>query len=173
MHGTEQMVMFVQQRFRQRLVQLGITFWGITCLGTIPVFAGGQNVPSAPTPKIAPSIASGQKTQPAPAARGPQAAGQKPAASAPAEDETEALGLAVNSAQNDPQVLIKNLENFLIRFPQSQRREQVLRTIYKQALQANDPRTAAIYAEKLLEIHPDDPSLLSVLVDLLERDSNP
>jgi thiol-disulfide isomerase/thioredoxin len=40
-------------------------------------------------------------------------------------------------------------------------------------MQANEPRTAAIYAEKLLETHPDDPGLLSALVELLERESNP
>jgi len=153
-------------------LQLGITFWGITCLGTIPVFAGGQNGPSAPTPKIAPANASGQKTPPAPAPAGAPAAKQKPPASTPAEDESEALGRAVNSAQSDPQALIKNLENFLTRFPQSQRREQVLRTIYDQALKANDPHTAATYAGKLLEIHPDDPGLLSTLVDLSYREGN-
>lgn len=98
--------------------------------------------------------------------------GHAPASPAPAEDETEALDQAVNSAQSDPQALIKNLENFLIRFPQSQRREQVLRTIFKQALEANEPRMAATYAEKLLETHPDDPSLLSALVDLLDRESD-
>jgi len=113
-----------------------------------------------------------QKTQPAPAAGGAPAAAQKPPSSSPAEDETEALDKAVNSAQSDPQALIKNLEYFLSRFPQSKRREQVLRTIFKEALEANEPRTAASYAEKLLETHPDDPSLLSALVDLLERESN-
>jgi thiol-disulfide isomerase/thioredoxin len=144
----------------------------MTFIGIIPVFAGRQNIQTTPAPNVAPAHTSEQKTQPAPAAGGVQAVGQKPASSVPAEDETEALDQAVNSAQSDPQVLIKNLENFLIRFPQSQRREQVLRTIFKQALQANDPRTAVTYAEKLLEAHPDDPGLLSALVDLLDRESN-
>ena len=167
------MARFVQPSFKLCTLKVGITFWGITCLGTIPVFAGGQNGPSAPAPNVAPANTGGQKTQRAPAAGGPPAAAQSPPTAAPAEDETEALGQAVNSARSDPQVLIKNLENFLIQFPRSQRREQVLRTIFKQALQANDPHTAAIYAEKLLETHPDDPGLLSTLVELLERESNP
>ena len=137
------------------------------------MFAGRQSVQTTPAPNIAPAPSSVPKTQPVPAAGGAQAAGQKPAPPAPAEDETEALDQAVMSAQNDPQALIKNLENFLARFPQSKRREQVLQTIFKQALEANEPRTAASYAEKLLEIRADDPGLLSALVDLLEREGDP
>jgi thiol-disulfide isomerase/thioredoxin len=173
MQAAKQVVKLVQPLFRRYLFQFGITFWGMMCLGTIPVFAGRQNVQSTPVPSGAPAPSSVQKTQSAPSVGGARAVGQKPASSAPAEDETEALDQAVNSAQSDPQALIKNLENFLNRFPQSQRREQVLRTIFKQALDANEPRTAAAYAGKLLETHPDDPSLLSALVDLLERESNP
>ena len=156
---------FVQQGVRQRLIQIAITLWGITLVGAIPLCAGFQKSQTAP---VATSV---RKEQSAPVPS-PQPEPKKPATSSPAENETEALEQAVNSAQSDPQVLIKNLENFLIRFPQSQRREQVLQTIFKQALQANDPRTAATYAEKMLETHPDDPGLLSTLVDLLDRESN-
>ncbi|MHB8655178.1 MAG: redoxin family protein [Terriglobia bacterium] len=166
------MARFDRQFFRLYVLKLGITFWGITCLGTIPVFAGRQKVQTTPAPNAPPANASGQKNPPAPAPAGAPAAKPKPPAATPVEDETEALGQAVNSAQSDPQALIKNLENFLTRFPQSQRREQVLRTIYDQALKANDPHTAATYAGKLLEIHPDDPGLLSTLVDLSYREGN-
>lgn len=86
-----------------------------------------------------------------------------------AEDEAQALGKAFESASGNPQALIKNLEAFLSRFPESPRREQVLRTIYKQALEANDPNKAAEYAGKLLDLNPDDASLLVTLVDLVER----
>ena len=91
---------------------------------------------------------------------------------APALEESDALDKALQVASNDPQALIKSLEDFLARFPQSARREQVLRTIYKQALQANDPRKAAATAEKLLELDPDDPDLLSGIVDLLGRQND-
>jgi thiol-disulfide isomerase/thioredoxin len=91
---------------------------------------------------------------------------------APAQEESEALDKALRVSPNDPQALIKSLEDFLARFPKSGRREQVLRTIYSYALQANDPRKAAATAEKLLELSPDDPELLSALVDLLDRQSD-
>ena len=58
-------------------------------------------------------------------------------ASASAEDESQALAQAFQSASGSPQQLIKNLEDFLARFPDSPRREQVLRAIFRQALQAN------------------------------------
>src|SRR5579863_3759719 len=71
----------------------------------------------------------------------------KPAAPAPtvAQEEAEALREAVGSAAGNPQTLITNLEQFLTRFPGSPQREAVLRTIFKEALQANDPRTAVAY----------------------------
>lgn len=86
----------------------------------------------------------------------------------PEEEETQALEKVLRSAEGNPQALVKNLEGFLSRFPESPRRAQVLRTIYKQALQANDPQKAAAAAEKLLELNPDDLGLLSTVVDLLD-----
>jgi thiol-disulfide isomerase/thioredoxin len=85
------------------------------------------------------------------------------------EQESRALQDAFRSSEENPQVLIKNLEAFLERFPASARREQVLEVIYKAALRANDPQTAIEYGEKLLGLKPDDPALLSSLVDLLDR----
>ena len=88
------------------------------------------------------------------------------------EQESQALQEAVRSSENNPQVLIENLEGFLQRFPASKRREQVLDFIYKSALRANDPQTAIVYGEKLLGLKPDDATLLSSLVDLLDRQDN-
>ncbi len=105
--------------------------------------------------------------QPAPSEKAQEP--NRAAASSQAEAETAALDKAFSAAPGDPQALIKNLEAFLQRYPQSARREQVLRMIYKQALQANDPRKAAETAEKLLEFNPDDPDLLGTLTDLYGR----
>jgi tetratricopeptide (TPR) repeat protein len=107
----------------------------------------------------------------------PSAASQPPKENptpqpAPAQEESEALDRVLEVSPNDPQAFIKSLEDFLARFPNSARREQVLRTIYKLALQANDPHKAAVTAEKLLELNPDDPDLLNALVDLLDRQND-
>ena len=85
------------------------------------------------------------------------------------EQESQALQDAVRSSENNPQVLIKNLEAFLERFPASAKREQVLQVIYKSALRANDPQTAAQYGEKLVGLRPDDPVLLSSLAELFDQ----
>jgi thiol-disulfide isomerase/thioredoxin len=100
-----------------------------------------------------------------------QSAAPPQAAARAAQDvqESQALQDAVRSSEDNPQVLIKNLEAFLERFPASARREQVLDFIYKSALRANDPQTAIQYGEKLVELKPDDPALLSSLADLLDR----
>jgi thiol-disulfide isomerase/thioredoxin len=91
---------------------------------------------------------------------------------APAPEEAAALDKALQVSPNDPQALIKSLEDFLRRFPKSTRRERVLRTIYRQALQANDPRKAAATAEKLLELNPEDLEMLKAIVDLLDRQND-
>jgi thiol-disulfide isomerase/thioredoxin len=115
-----------------------------------------------PVPLRAVQVAQNPATQ---SAAPPQTA-EKPSVE---EQESQALQDAVRSSEDNPQVLIKNLEAFLERFPASARREQVLQFIYKSALRANDPQAAIRYGEKLLALKPDDPALLSTLVDLLDR----
>jgi thiol-disulfide isomerase/thioredoxin len=112
-----------------------------------------------------------------PARKSPPAENARDSAgtAAPSQPEAEAAALdkAFSAAPGDPQALIKNLEAFLEEYPHSARREQVLRTIYKQALQGNDPRKAAEAAEKLLATKPDDPELLGALTDLYDRQNDP
>ena len=87
-------------------------------------------------------------------------------------DEQSALDNAFRSAAGNPQILIKNLEAFLARFPQSSRRELVLRTICTYALQANAPGVVVQYGQMLLKMTPDDPQLLSLLIDALGRQND-
>jgi len=110
-------------------------------------------------------VAAGAQNPPAPPATPPQAAAQ------PSEERQEAQALqdAVRYAEDNPQVVIKNLESFLDHFPASAHREQVIEAIYKSSFRANDPQTGIEYGEKLLAFRPDDPAVLSTLVELLER----
>jgi len=103
---------------------------------------------------------------------GAQASPSKPEKPSPEEEENQALTNAVRSAQGNPQALIQNLEDFLTRFPKTGRRDQVLRTIYQQALETNVPAKAIWAGEKLLETSPDDPALLSTLVELFGRQAD-
>jgi len=86
-----------------------------------------------------------------------------------ADVEQTALDEAFRSAQGNPQVLIKNLEDFLGRFPRSARRDAVLRTICTYAQEANAPDVLVQYGEELLATTPADPHLLDLLVDALAR----
>jgi thiol-disulfide isomerase/thioredoxin len=90
----------------------------------------------------------------------------------PDAEEQNALNEAFGSAQNNPQIIIKNLQAFLDRFPQSSRREVVLRTICSYALVANAPGVIVQYGQMLLEITPDDPKLLNLLIDALARQND-
>ena len=155
-------IRFIQQQLMWRcLWVVGMAVW-VALAGEVRLGASPQQPQTGASPAAQPKAANGGETSSAQAPK-------QGAPSTSAQDEADALDKAVSSAQRDPQALIKNLEDFLARFPQSARREQVLGSIYRQALQSNQPHIAAEYAEKLLEIHPEDPNLLSSLVDLLDR----
>jgi len=100
-------------------------------------------------------------------------AAPKPAPLPGVDVESEALDEAFRTSPTDPQALIKNLEEFLTRFPKSARREQVLRVIYRRAVESNDPRKASETAEKLLELRPEDPDLLTAAADQFDRLNDP
>jgi hypothetical protein len=91
---------------------------------------------------------------------------------APEPNEEKSLGEAFRSAENNPQVLIKNLEGFLTRFPKTSRRELVLRTICREATETNAPDVTLKYGSMLLEMTPDDPTLLSLLIEALQRQND-
>ena len=84
-------------------------------------------------------------------------------------EEQNVIDSAFRSADGNPQALLANLEAFLTRFPQSSRRELVLRTICTYASQANSPDVVVEYGQKLLELTPGDPQLLLMLIQALSR----
>jgi thiol-disulfide isomerase/thioredoxin len=102
----------------------------------------------------------------------PKPAEEKQSAKTTSEDERKALQEAFRSAESNPQALIKNLEDFLRRFPKTSRRELVLRTICREATEANAPGVTAKYGQILLEMTPDDPGVLSMLIEALERQND-
>ena len=107
--------------------------------------------------------------RPLPGAQEEKNAEAKPAPEISSDAEMDALDEVFRAQSTDPQEVVRGLEAFLARFPKSARRDQVLRTIFRRAIEANDPRKAAEAAEKLLENHPDDPDLLSAAADQFDR----
>jgi thiol-disulfide isomerase/thioredoxin len=102
----------------------------------------------------------------------PEAGNSKTPTSADAKEQ-QFLADALQSSANNPQATIENLESFLARFPHSSRREVVLRTLCSYALVANAPDVTVKYGRMLLEMTPDDPELLNLLVVTLSRQNDP
>lgn len=86
-----------------------------------------------------------------------------------AQEANEELERAVESAGNDRRALIRNLQQYLDRYPESPRREQVYRAIVEASLQLGDTEGALEYTERLIALRPEDPSMMLLAVDLLER----
>ncbi len=125
----------------------------LVCLAALATLVLASAEQKEPVSKPAPT--SGEE-------KGSQAAARE-------SEESQALSEALEAGPSNPLELIRNLEDFLERFPDSARRERVLRTIYRLATQSNDLKRAATAVERLLEINPDDPELLTVIIDLYER----
>jgi thiol-disulfide isomerase/thioredoxin len=88
-------------------------------------------------------------------------------------EEQAALDDAFRSAEGNPQTLIRNLDAFLTRFPKSSRREIVLRTLCTYAMDANAPDAVARYGQMLLEMTPNDPQVLTSVLDAMSRVNDP
>lgn len=85
-----------------------------------------------------------------------------------AEAENE-LHRAIELAGNDRAALVRNLEDYLRRFPDAPRRVQVYRALVEAALHLGDGDRAADYAERIIALSPDDSAMLLLAADLLEQ----
>jgi len=87
-----------------------------------------------------------------------QSAAQKPASPSLSKQPTaikqptpeEELQLAVSTAGNDRAMLVRNLEAFLNRHPESENRSQIYRALVEASLQLRDDARAAEYAERIV-----------------------
>jgi thiol-disulfide isomerase/thioredoxin len=70
--------------------------------------------------------------------------------------ETQALMDAVSDANNSPPDVIRNLEAFLAKFPNTAQRNDLIRVLARSAIDAKDDRRTILYGEQLLKFSPDD-----------------
>ena len=111
---------------------------------------------------------------PARAQNGPQT----PPASAPKKlapkppTPNEELQQTINAAGNDRAALLRNLEAYLKKYPDSPRRPQIYRALVEASLQLRDNARAAEYAERLVALTPDDMSMTLLAIELLERNGD-
>jgi thiol-disulfide isomerase/thioredoxin len=93
----------------------------------------------------------------------------KEAAEPPADEAERALQEAVEAAGNDQAALLRNLEEYLKRFPDAPRKTQVYRALVEAAMQLRDRARALDYAERIIALHPEDSAMMLFAVDLLEE----
>jgi thiol-disulfide isomerase/thioredoxin len=125
-------------------------FQAFLVLLTIPV--SGQEAP---------------KTQTEPSQAAPAAVEKR---SVPSENpERQDLQKAIESASNDRAALVKNLEGFLKKYPESSQRPQIYRALVESSLQLRDYPRAVDYSERLVSLNPDDVSNTVLTIQLLSR----
>ncbi len=82
---------------------------------------------------------------------------------------SDELQQTIEAAGNDRAALVRNLENFLLKYPQAPERPQIFRALVEACLQLRDTPKAASYAERLVSIAPEDMSITLLAIQLLEK----
>ena len=81
----------------------------------------------------------------------------------------EELQLALSEAGNDRASLVRNLEEYLKKYPTSPQRPQIYRALVEASLQLRDNARATDYAERIVSLSPDDVSITVLAIQLLEQ----
>jgi thiol-disulfide isomerase/thioredoxin len=122
--------------------------------------------------------ASGAPPAKAPAKKSSAAppAGTKPKAeTAPAEtpesapDPDAELQIVVRQAGNDPATLVKSLEAYLSKHPDSPRKGAIYRALLESEMNLHNSKSALEYAEKVIAIQPEDSQSMYLAITLLEK----
>ncbi len=125
----------------------------------------------APTPTTPPPAKAPAKK---PAASSPSST--KPKADTPPADAPDAavdpdteLQMAVRQAGNDAPTLVKNLEAYLVKYPDTPRRGAIYRALLESEMTLHNQKSALDYAEKVIAIQPEDSQSMYLAVSLLEK----
>lgn len=79
------------------------------------------------------------------------------------------LHKAITSAGNDRAALVRNLKDYIQRFPASPRKANVYQALVEACQQLRDTGCALDYAEHLVAIEPDNSDMMLLAADLLQR----
>ena len=141
---------------RAAVFAIAVAF-GLTAAAQVP-----EPKPPAPPAKEARPHGAPNKDQ-QPPQKNPVSAEKKP------PDSELELQRSILEAGNDRAALLRNLEDYLRRFPDSPRKAQVYRALVESSMELRDTPRALGYAERLIALHPEDASMMLFAVDLLER----
>jgi thiol-disulfide isomerase/thioredoxin len=109
-------------------------------------------------------IASAQTSNPTPQATPPPNAASKNDAAA-----EMALQKTLSASGSDRAALVRNLEQYLLQYPDAPRRADVYRALVEACQQFQDDACALNYSERLIAIQPDDSDMMLVAVGYLQR----
>src|ERR1700730_4812215 len=109
------------------------------------------------------------KTPPPPPPQEKKPATEKNSLLPKAPSSSDELQQAISSAGTDRAALVRNLEAFLVKYPESPQRPQIYRALVEASLQLRDPTHAAEYAERIVALTPEDMSITLVAIQLLQR----
>jgi thiol-disulfide isomerase/thioredoxin len=82
---------------------------------------------------------------------------------------SEELQQAISDAGNDRAALVRNLEAYLAKYPESPQRPQIYRALVEASLQLRDVIRGADYVERIVALTPEDMSITLVAIQLLQR----
>jgi len=105
----------------------------------------------------------------APAALPSRNAASRKAAAQDAATENADLQKAISDAGNDRAAMVRNLDAFLQKYPESSQRPQIYRAIVESSLQLRDFPRATKYAERIVALSPEDTSMTVLSIQLLDR----
>ncbi len=83
--------------------------------------------------------------------------------------EQQDLQKAIEQAGNDRAAMVRNLQEFLKKYPETSQRPHIYRALVESSLQLRDFATATDYAERMVSLNPEDISINMLSVQLLER----
>jgi thiol-disulfide isomerase/thioredoxin len=148
-------------RWRNRLIP-----WILALILTGVVWGQQSPAGSSTPPAKAPAKKSPAPAQPSAQPKSNDAAAG-PQNSAP--DPDAELQLAVRQAGNDSATLVKSLEDYLVKYPDSPRRGAIYRALLESEMNLHNQKSALEYAEKVIAIQPEDSQSTYIAVTLLEK----
>jgi thiol-disulfide isomerase/thioredoxin len=122
-------------------------------------------------PASAQALPQSEKTQ-NPPTPSPNVAAPKPAQPLKQPSPDEELQQAISNSGSDRAALVRNLEAFLNKYPESRQRPQIYRAVVEASLQLHDQSRAAAYAERIVALNPDDISMTVLTIQLLEHNGD-
>ena len=130
--------------------------------------AWGQQAkpPAATPPAKAPAKKSAAASQPPANSKSDDAPADSQGA---ALDPDAELQLVVRQAGNDSATLVKSLEAYLVKYPDSPRLGAIYRALLESEMNLHNQKSALDYAEKVIAIQPEDSQSMYLAVTLLEK----